>query len=149
MKSWLDYELEVKLDDIITKFQTSNDVEEKNAVAKIKSGLSTAISSYPSTQSVNSSMKQIIKSAVPLVAKLKGQQDAGTRGISSKEATGGKDLPKNMEIISADPIIIRHGNKELGLDEKGQWINLATGKIPPAALNQLYDRAAQFSESKK
>jgi hypothetical protein len=148
LKAWLDGELKVKLDDVITKFQTSDDVEEKNAVSKIKSGLDAAIKSYPNTQSVNSSMTQIIKSVVPLAAKIKGER-SGQRNMGSKEVTGGQQLPKTMEKISDDPIIIRHGNKEMGLNEKGQWINLATGKIPPEALNQLYDKAAQFSESKK
>jgi hypothetical protein len=147
-KEWLNKKLEVKLDDIITKFQTSDDVKDKKAVEDIKNSLNTAIKSYPNTQAVNSSVTQLVNAAVPLAAKLKGEK-SGQRNLGNREVAGGQQLPKTMEKISDDPIIIRHGNKEMGLDEKGQWINLATGKIPPQSLNALYDKAAQFESRKK
>lgn len=55
-------------------------------------------------------------------------------------------LAQGVQIKSQEPIIITTGKgKEFGLDDKGQWVHLASGKIPPQSFQQFLSQQHDIS----
>jgi hypothetical protein len=65
-----------------------------------------------------------------------GQQQQG-QGQQKAQSPEAQALSKGVRIVNHDPIIISFKNKDFGLDDNGQWIHLASGKIPPESIQSF------------
>jgi hypothetical protein len=73
-------------------------------------------------------------------------------GARKDQATGAtQDVQQQAQlqgisVVSQEPIILRtKGGKEFGLDDQGQWIHLASGKIPPQAYQEFLSQQHDVS----
>lgn len=55
------------------------------------------------------------------------------------------DLVKGAQIIQQDPIIIKHKNKEYGLNDNGQWVHFGSTKVPHQSFQAFLDNQAGFA----
>lgn len=57
--------------------------------------------------------------------------------------TAQTQMASGVRVINQDPIIIKYGNREFGLNDNGEWTHLKSGKVPPesiqAFLSQQHD----------
>jgi hypothetical protein len=62
------------------------------------------------------------------------------------------DLAPGVQVISQEPIVIKYKNKDYALNDKGQWIPMAGGKIPHQSfqefLSQQHDRSLNIQQTR-
>jgi hypothetical protein len=62
------------------------------------------------------------------------------------------DLAPGVQIVSQEPIVIKYRNKDFSLNDQGQWIAMASGKIPHQSfrefLNSQHDASLGLASSK-
>ena len=81
------------------------------------------------------------------------QQPAQAINQPVKQQTGTQnDLAPGVKIISQEPIILQYKTKDYALDDNGQWVHMASGKVPhesfQAFLNQQQDIATPVSQTR-
>lgn len=54
-------------------------------------------------------------------------------------------LAQGVKVISQEPIVISHDNRQYGLDDKGQWIHLKSGKVPAQSLQAFLSQQHDIS----
>jgi len=127
-----------------------------NIVARVTSGLETGVS--PSNATKSKKAAQAASGAFDQMANQLGggQQDAqngedddlaGTIPAKVNQANLQKRAQADgVKIKSQEPIIISTGKgKEYGLDDNGQWIHLASGKVPPQSFAKFLDQQHDIS----
>lgn len=118
-------------------------------VARITSGLETGVEPSKATKT-----KQATAAATnafgQMANQLGGQQDDDLAGTIPGKGVQA-DLQKQaqaagVQIKSQEPIIISTGKgKEYGLNDQGQWIHLASGKVPPQSFAKFLDQQHDIS----
>jgi len=63
------------------------------------------------------------------------------------DATDAKhDVVPGAEIVQQDPIIMKYKNKEYGLNDKGQWVQFGSTKVPHESFQAFLDKHAGFGQ---
>jgi hypothetical protein len=88
--------------------------------------------------------------AAPSIPGLKPRDIASAmanKGALGNIPQGTQQEPKDLQptipgvkIVNQDPIIIDLDNKRYGLDDRGQWIHLKSGKVPPESIQALLSK---------
>ena len=58
----------------------------------------------------------------------------------------GHDSVPGAEIVQQEPIVMKYKNKEYGLNDKGQWVQFGSTKVPHESFQAFLDKHAGFGQ---
>ena len=65
------------------------------------------------------------------------KQPAPTQQLGAQQSG---NLAPNVSVVSQEPIVIKYDNQDYGLDDKGQWVHLRSGKVTPESMQAFLSK---------